>query len=988
MKIKIFPILLIAFVLLQTKIIAQSNLDFLNPTKETDKKEDKKEDVQIARRKMIKNTVETLSDREVDSYLQKLEADTSGSIYLKRKRLLKLLDTGDPISPSEILEKSKKPEAPPLVIENAAEGEVVSVDKTKSGVLVLRGNVKIKLQNGTIHADVISVDSEKKELYAEGNVVFREINDNIIRGEKFIYDINLQQGVIYHSKASFFPLIFAGQKIKKLDEKRFALEVGYFTTCNAEVPHYSFKVKKLIIYQDEGLILIQPRFQVGGTTLFWFPMFYTSSYGNGWITQIGKNNTQGTFMQNSYQWSSPRSSFSLLAPTGYKARLDAYEKTGQAAQLEMWRVSPWLNFDIFLGYANYKRYQITSVYEDRFKGGGIGTVAVTNEVDKGQGKYSYYWGNPELGIPAIPPYRNIGIDYNPWSKADINLNSKKNNAQNDGTRNLKLKYENYSNMLFDYEYGNRYQPANSYNAIYSNRSNKQGLIRRTLDWDLSYSENRGDLNVAVNMKRNLFYYPFNPPNLSGYFPTYDVLPSTTINYSTEIARLPEFDTPIYIDFNLNNSLYRYYSSPVLKQFQYTDPNLTQFNNNYDGYKESVLRTQSATFGETGFHTYLNFGSYITYTPAAYIGAQKSTVSFTNVNLSASDISLENSLKRTSYQYIKSNQSVKIGDPILFLTATHKLTKVNKPELQDTTAGSKNWQNELNLSLESYALENWEFSINTIKDLRKFSTAYQPQPTDQQRWYYTVGRVSGYIDFLDDFGAKKVSLLERQRSFYSGIYINNDYVYHTPLNKPLSNQLTLAYQMGGFKLPFLKRIHLFELGGTKYHNYRTPITDSYRVYFKTDVQIWQYIGLELDLDSRATEPWRYTNQTSNPYNVNPYYETTIYNKSTNFGQDIIDGSGVNGQLKRQQTAFNINHFMTVLKLDLHEWEYRLAYSMDLRTVPGGTSGDNQLTFYDQSIYFSVTLKNISVTDNEAVRLRTYRYRKKSFSKVSRSSVSSG
>ncbi|EMO09881.1 hypothetical protein LEP1GSC137_1794 [Leptospira borgpetersenii str. Noumea 25] len=71
------------------------------------------------------------------------------------------------------------------------------------------------------------------------------------------------------------------------------------------------------------------------------------------------------------------------------------------------------------------------------------------------------------------------------------------------------------------------------------------------------------------------------------------------------------------------------------------------------------------------------------------------------------------------------------------------------------------QHELELSLESYALENFEISVRTIRDLRNFSSDYKPQPTDSERWYFTIARFSGYFDFLDGFRPKRVSLLEKK-----------------------------------------------------------------------------------------------------------------------------------------------------------------------------------------------------------------------------------
>ena len=213
---------------------------------------------------------------------------------------------------------------------------------------------------------------------------------------------------------------------------------------------------------------------------------------------------------------------------------------------------------------------------------------------------------------------------------------------------------------------------------------------------------------------------------------------------------------------------------------------------------------------------------------------------------------------------------------------------------------------------------------------------------------------------------------------------------------------MALQLGGFSLPFIRNFKNLEIGGTWYHVYTSPILDNYRFYIQSDVQVSKNFGIELELDSRVTQPWRYTDQigqqgaysygqTSIQTPSNIYQPTgTVYDRTT-IGQDIVTGTGANGLQARQTTAFNINRFMMIAKLNLHNWEYRLGYSMDLRALPGGISFDNQLTFYDQSVFFSINLININLgpedSQQEGSRSRLYRFRKRPLDAGQRSSISS-
>ncbi|MCE9499896.1 MAG: LPS-assembly protein LptD, partial [Leptospira sp.] len=522
----------------------------------------------------------------------------------------------------------------------------------------------------------------------------------------------------------------------------------------------------------------------------------------------------------------------------------------------------------------------------------------------------------------------------------------------------------------------------------------------------------GDLSVNVAMKRNLNFNLLVPRDRSGYFPTVDQVPLTTIKNSSEVGRLPYFETPVYWDVLLTNSITRYYGPPSqtplrnnlipdgtsnIQNWVYlgtTDP--------YGKYQAALNRTQILTMGETGFRTTMNFGSYATFNPSVNYGARKENADFPSSVSADAKLSQDRLLKRNSYQYINNNHNFRIGAPVLFLNVTYRKVEAYKSELPDQVVG-KNRVNEGEFSLESYAFQDFEFSVRTIRDLRNFASDYNPQPTQKQRWYYTVARASGFFDFIEGFGNKKASLLERQRSFYAGIFVNNDFVYHTALGKSLSNNFTVAFQMGGFSLPFIRNFKNFEMGTTWYHVYTSPILDNYRFYIQTDMQVTKNFGVELELDSRVTQPWRYTDQmaqqgaytsgqTSLQTPNNVYQPTGTVYQPTSFGQDVATGLGANGLQARQTTAFNINRFMFTAKLNLHNWEYRLGYSMDLRALPGGSSFDNQLTFYDQSVFFSINLININLGGDDSQqqqgsRSRLYRFRKRPLEVGERSSVSS-
>ncbi|HMZ57839.1 MAG TPA: LPS-assembly protein LptD, partial [Leptospiraceae bacterium] len=1021
------------------------------------KDEPKKPGVTETQKKLLRKILNQLSDREVDEYLFQLGLSTSGSVYAKRLRLRDGIgaDKDEPVKEDLNPSLQDKNKQAPFIIENASEGEYLSMDKTKSGVLVLRGNVKIKLAEGSLSAETISVDSKKNEIYAEGGIVYKN-GPMEVKGDKFIYDIKLDRGIIYETKAALHPTYFVGKKIKKVDENKYLLDMGYFTTCNAEVPHYSFRAKKIFVYEDKSIVATNLSLKVGAAPIFWTPLFFGSNLGSGWMVQFGQNRTQGKFLQTSYQWSDPTAIPSLLMPVGRKIKFDAYQITGYHAGFEFWKVSPHLNYNLDLGVADYHHYQFATRYAgyvpgkfgelDRFLVPGQNEIVTTNQVDRGDSctrvgavcvRNQDIFASQGITTSRLP---SIGPQNETWWKGNLIANIKSNNVANDGTRNLQIRYENYTNPRFDYEYGFRYDPGNTLQALYTNRTSRNPLFRSNLTWNADYTETRGDLSINVSARRMQTYYFLNNASngvdRSGFFPVRDELPRTQIRNSSNIANLPYFNSPVYWDMNLTNLVVRSYGGPVRTPLAGSTSALV-IDDPYGKYKTNLLRTEYTTNMETGFRTNMNFGSYVTLTPGIYGGMQKKSMERADSTATAStgELSLERFYKRESYKFLRQNHRLSFGVPALLFSTTYRRILASGRELAEPVLkDGKDAQHEVEFALESNAFEDFEMSVRTIRDLRQFSDQYRPAPTSQERWYFTVFRLGTFYDFYDGFSKKRSTLLERQRSFFSGIFLNNDHVYHTAQKRPLYNNASLGYQMGGFSFWFIRNIKSLELGGSFYHVYNhtamrnlgaydlntanpaDPQTygsyvdyakghlstfgsgslDNYRIYFQTDIQITRYFGIEFESDSRLTQPWRYTDQVGyqgfyrngqDPYVIADFMKTNTY-QPVSPAQDVVNSTGLNGSYGKNNSAFNTYRNMIVAKWNLHDFEFRLGYVSDLRALPGGPTFDSQITFYDQSVFFGLNLTNILGSEDPTLnqaRARLYRFRKRPLDAGFRSSV---
>ena len=919
---------------------------------------------------LLKKTLNNLSNREVDSYLKEMGVSFDGSIYQKRKILEKIIlpKEKDETNRLEQILRENNQKNLPIQIESATEGEFLSVDENTNGVLVLRGKVVLKLSKGRLKANIITIDSKKKSIYAEGDITYTEENLTV-KGYNFIYDLNLERGVIYKIRGDYYPAYFFGEKLKKLDNESYQLEIAYFTTCNAEKPHYSFKAKKITIQEDKSIAISNARLYVGSFAVLPIPFLYLSSLGNGWNVQFGSNNTQGNFIQNTYNWSVP--GFSFLLPINYQIRLDWYEKTGEVLQIQMRKISPWLNYSINLGYANHKKYTFSNSFEQRLGTSfGFGNTVITNQV----------YTDPLEEVPSefktgLPYYRDVGIKRENWYKANVLLNARKSSNEKNYTRNFFIQFDDYSNVSFEYEYGYRYNSRNSFDSFYTEDESRLPLLLNNLKWSAVYVEKRENLNINLKIDKNLSYYNLRPESKSDFFPTSETLPQLNISNDILITKLPFYNSPIYynIDFLVENK--KYYST-VPKQNKVSVSTTETKTNTASKYSVKPLRNDIFTSIENGLRTSMIFNNYMSFTPHIYYGLQESFVSYEKNELSNSDVSYRETLKQKNYQYFRSNNNLRLGFPELFFNVKQNQKVSYKPEAKNTVDGNQ-IQNELELSLESYLIDNWNMSLLSTKDIRR----HRKEIDDKEKWNYTIFRLSGFFDFINT-KKRKLSLMEIKRSFYSGIYINNDFVYDTAQSKSHSNIVDLSYKMGGFSFPLIQKFKEFDIGFNWYHVYANASLDRYSFFFKTDVELSQNVGFDISLDSAVSESWQFTkyveeskNQKilammldSNTTVTSSEYDqlNTVYGldaKRKNFFKDILAGFGFFGPVEKNNTAFNIQKLLFNLKYNLHQWDFKIGYGMEVRSIASGFNLERRLDFYDQSIYFSASMAKFSFGKTE-------------------------
>lgn len=807
------------------------------------------------------------------------------------------------IENQNLLNENKK--KPKITIENIDSATFIQGEEQSKGIIRLVGKIKVTLKNGYLFADEVIIDTNRKEIFASGNIEYYEENA-YITVEKVIYDYEHGYGIFYNGKGFKDPVYFSGIDVRGIGENRFELSDAHFTTCSAKKPHYHFSAKKIFLFDNNEILALGVWYHVGGVPIIPLPFYYSNPWGTGIITQFGFSNIMGYFLQNTYQFSIPEAYLNSFLPIAYRFKLDYYEKKGIFFGTELYRFTPEVSYIMDLGFAEFKRYEITADYREK------DNLRVTNKILQKDGTFKeekYKWTK----IFSLFSYNNY--DYN-----------------KNRTQKLTIKILNYSHRLFEYEFGGRYIPDSTLPALYKTTEPGRGVIQNQNEYVLYYNDRIDDLTINFQTSRiKIWREKSNFPD-SKYIPVQDVIPSLDITKNIFLGY--GFSLPFYW-----NNYFHYDASKV-----YTDG-------------KPYYTNHTARF-ETDLKTYISFYPFFSFSPNVGYGGQKVSPYKENIGDDAyNDLIIY--AKKQSYEYWFVKHQLILGPYEWNLELNYTRKDSFREELLDTSLvninGFNNRQkiNETQIKLNLYPVSYFNLSVESTYDHRE----YEYKRPYLERWTYPIVRAELYINFLNLFEESRYHLLSRKRIHIAEIKISNDYVYDHLNTRDHSNLLGISFLMSNFDLVFFKRLRYLEIGYYWYHVYYQPELDHMRFLTKLDIQLTKNIYFEMEMESRLTQPERYTKQNNECQVVNgsikciPQDWIPDYQKNTSFGQDIINSTGINGSEKRQNAAFNIGYYKGSLIFDLHDWELHIGYELQQKSMLAGLNTINVVNYYDNKIFFS-------------------------------------
>ena len=249
-------------------------------------------------------------------------------------------------------------------------------ERVSAGHLRLTGQVQVDCPQMSFFADVIDIYTEPElRLVASGNVVFTN-PEGRIAAEKVEFNIAKGTGTFYIAsgllslgtqvdRAQFAgqdpEVYFYGETIEKLDQQKYRLTRGGFTTCVQPTPRWEVTSGSVVLTMGDYAVARNTILRVKGVPLLYMPLLYypikDDDRATGFLLPTyGSSSLRGQTISNAFFWAIGDSQDATFVH-------DWFTKVGQGAGAEYRYVASQGS------YGNFKFYRLDQ-QESEFRIGG------------------------------------------------------------------------------------------------------------------------------------------------------------------------------------------------------------------------------------------------------------------------------------------------------------------------------------------------------------------------------------------------------------------------------------------------------------------------------------------------------------------------------------------------------------------------------------------------------------------------------------------
>ncbi|GAB6137352.1 LPS export ABC transporter periplasmic protein LptC [Halanaerobaculum tunisiense] len=250
------------------------------------------------------------------------------------------------------------------------------------------GNVVIKLADGSIQADQMTIFLDKKVIVAAGNVTLID-GEQQVTGSKLEYNYQTKEGKLLDSQSQQDKLHFSGE-VAHLQQDQIVVENSTLTTCLLDDPHYKLTAEQITVYPGDKVVARDVWLWAKDYKILPFPT-YTASLAEDEEERkqettslpeprVGYNGDDGTYLQVDYdhyinQDLKGKFSTKLTSRSTDELNLDYTYNPNQHTNF-----NPRLNYDREYGLDSY--FNLTNQFDDTTSELKYNSYTITDEDDE------------------------------------------------------------------------------------------------------------------------------------------------------------------------------------------------------------------------------------------------------------------------------------------------------------------------------------------------------------------------------------------------------------------------------------------------------------------------------------------------------------------------------------------------------------------------------------------------------------------------------
>lgn len=172
---------------------------------------------------------------------------------------------------------------------------------TERKLIVGTGNVQIREGEDLLRADYLTVQTDTRDVYARGNVVFRRAG-TLWQGQELRYNLKTKQGDFGEFQAYVDPFYIRAEDSRRISDREYELKGLTLTTCDDDPPEFSMRASKATLtdgtkVKGKGVMLY-----FGAVPFFWLPRLDRDLAGNRSYFQFvpGYSSRSGAFLLTAY----------------------------------------------------------------------------------------------------------------------------------------------------------------------------------------------------------------------------------------------------------------------------------------------------------------------------------------------------------------------------------------------------------------------------------------------------------------------------------------------------------------------------------------------------------------------------------------------------------------------------------------------------------------------------------------------------------------